>query len=63
MEVTKKKKQTAKPQPIEEPMVEEVVKEVITSETGFLKRTKKPAKRPRHSPVRPLVHEPKIETT
>ncbi|CAH1425218.1 unnamed protein product [Lactuca virosa] len=40
-----------------ESVVKEVPKEVVPSKTSILKRTKKPAHRPRHSPERPLDHE------
>lgn len=60
---TKKKKYSEKPQPFQEPMMEEVSKEIIPLNTGILKHTKKSAKRPRHSQVRPSVQEPEIDTT
>lgn len=41
----------------QEHVAKDAQKEVVPSKTGILKRTKKPAHRPRHSPEPPIVED------
>lgn len=59
VKVPQKNKKIQQPKPIQEHVEEEVAKEAIPSKTGILKHTKKQAKRPQYSPIRPSV--PKVE--
>lgn len=49
--------------PVQEPIVQDVQKEVVPSETGVLKRTKIPAHRPLHSPELKSIIEDVVVTS
>lgn len=54
---SKKTKKDEQPKPVQDSVEKDVPKEVVPLNTCILKRTKKPAHRPHHSPKRPIVQE------